>query len=125
MNRASNSRISSRQGPHCFNPKTLTPELDMHFIGCSVFPGLNPTSSVLGSSGFTRDLFPHTTGDQVHEADSLGLLQLVCFTNTLPCMHGLPKGKIKSSWPQELIVYHVVFMECSWKVSPVCPALRS
>lgn len=95
--------------------KTLSLELDICFIDCSVLPGQDPTGSVSGSSCFTRDLFPGTTGDQVHEADCLELLELVCVTNTLPCMHVILRGSIKSCWPLVYhvvyIVYHVVFWE--------------
>lgn len=72
-------------------------------------PGQDPTGSVSGCNCFTRDLFPGTTGG--HEADSFGLLELVCVTNTLPCMHVLLRGSIRSCWPLALIVYHVVFLE--------------
>lgn len=91
--------------------KTLSLELDICFIDCNVFPGQDPTGSISGSRCFTRDLFPGTTGDQVHEADSLGLLELVCLTNTLPCVPVILRGSIKSCWPLALIVYHVVFWE--------------
>lgn len=89
--------------------KTLSLELDICFIDCSFLPGQDPTGSVSGSSCFNRDLFPGTTGD--HEADSFGLLELVCVTNTLSCMHVLLRGSIKSCWLLALIVYHVVFLE--------------
>lgn len=86
-------------------------ELDICFIDCTVLPGQDPTGSVSGNSCFNRDLFLGTTGDQVHEADSLGLLELVFVTDILPCMHVLLRDSIKSCWPLALIVYHVVFLE--------------